>query len=181
MRRLLAALGVAAISILGSCADPLPSRPAASALDVVGVLLSVNEFDARTQYGLVDGTTWARPNDKFRILYDVPGENTLFVAGHDSQGEFVLLVGDQDGLPVDCTYALRFGGTDWGDAIESQGVLWRKTDDFTGLAGTPVGSGSAYPSNTGICLDGRAEATAVYLAEPPAGESDEAPPASAAS
>jgi hypothetical protein len=181
MKALLAALAVASIWTLAGCADALPRRPDASALDVVGRLLAVNESDTRTQYGLADGTTWARLNDTFRVLYDLPGENTLFVAGHDSQGEYVLLVGDQDGLPPGCAYALRYGGTDWGDAVEGQGVLWRKAVDFTPLEGAEVRPGSAYPSNAALCLNERAEVTSIYLAEPAPGESGQAPSASAAS
>ena len=166
------------VGAVAACGTAPLTRPPAAALDVVGPLQNVSEFESRTQYSLVDGTVWARPNDRFRVLYDMPGSNTLFVSGHDSQGEYVLLVGDQDGLPEGCVYALRYGGRDWGDSIESQGVMWTKAEDFVGLDGKPLTSGADYPTNAGFCLDQQARVTSVYLAEPP--EGSQAPAGSAA-
>jgi len=133
---------------------------------VIGPLLNVNEGDSRTMFSLADGTSWARDNDQFRTLYDLRGENTLFVAGHDNQGDYVLLVGDQDGLPEDCKYALRYGGRDWGDSIESQGLLWQKAPGFSQEEAV-VNSGEAYPENAGFCLDDQGRIASVYLARPP--------------
>jgi hypothetical protein len=69
------------------------------------------------------------------------GRNDLFVAGIDGQGEYVLLIGGQDGLPEDCPYALRHGGRDWGDAIEAQGLLWLKANGFKSLNGSSLAVG----------------------------------------
>jgi hypothetical protein len=130
--------------------------------------MSSSEGDERTTYSLVDGRTWVRPNDQFRILYELQSGATLFVAGSDNDGEYVLLIGGQDGLPAACRYALRYGGRDWGDSIESQNLLWEKAPAFVGLNGPDLQSGSAYPDNAGFCLNDKAQVTSVYLAEPSA-------------
>jgi hypothetical protein len=170
-------LALTVIVVSTACSTPVPVRPPPQALEVVAPLLSVSEFETRTMYSLTDGTSWTREKDQFRVLYDLPGVNTLFVAGRDAQGEYVLLVGDQDGLPDGCAYALRYGGRDWGDSIEAQGLLWPKAPGFDDSAAA-VQSGQAYPTNAGFCVDDQASVTSVYLAEPLDG-SGQAPAASA--
>lgn len=168
---------IIATAIVVGCGPELPVKPPPPVIDTIGVLAGLAEFDGRIRYSLADGRQWDRPKDQFRILYDMPGRDTLFVAGTDRIGAYVLLVGGQDGLPVGCRYALRYGGTDWGDSVASQGLLWPKADGLVPLPNGP-GSGSDYPSNAAYCLDDRGSVTSVYLAVPP-DDGDSAPVPSA--
>jgi len=174
--RILTVVPIATAIVVGCGVEP-PVKPPPPVIDTIGVLAGLAEFDGRVRYSLADGRQWDHPKDQFRILYDMPGRDTLFVAGTDSVGAYVLLVGSQDGLPVDCRYSLRYGGTDWGDSIASQGLLWPKADAFVPLPDRP-GSASDYPSNSALCLDDRGSVTSVYLAVPPEDE-DSAPVPSA--
>lgn len=176
VNRILTVATIVNVIVVGCGFEP-PVKPPPPVIETIGVLAGLAEFDGRVRYSLADGRQWDRPKDQFRILYDMPGRDTLFVAGADSVGAYVLLVGSQDGLPVDCRYALRYGGTDWGDSIASQGLLWPKADTFVPLPDGP-GSGSDYPSNAAFCLDDRGSVTSVYLAVPPEDE-DSAPVPSA--
>ena len=114
-----------------------------------------------------------RANDQFRLLYDMPGSRTLFVAGHDQQGTFVALVGSQDGLPVSCPFAVRYGGREWGDAIESQGVMWLKAAGLESEVATPA-TGSAYPDGTVLCLDEEARVKSLLLVSPQSSDQEPA-------
>ena len=159
------AVGLTLMAIAGACSVSLPVRPAAPSIEKIGIVTGVNAYTDRTTYTFADGSAWDRPNDQYRVIYDLMGRQTLFVAGTDQDGTYVLLVGSQDGLPVDCAYALRYGGRDWGDGVESQGLLWPKAAAFAGLAVQPT-VGTEYPGNAGFCLDDRGQVTSVYLAEP---------------
>ena len=113
----------------------------------------------------------------------MPGSRTLFVAGTDTEGTFVALVGSQDGLPDECPFAVRYGGREWVDAIESQGVLWQKAPGFErpgfeSEVNLPAG-GDPYPDNAVLCLDGDARVSRVMLARRPTddpGAGSAAPP-----
>ncbi len=159
------AVGLTLMAVVAACGVSLPVRPAAPMIDTIGVLSGINASTDRTTYTLADGRVWDRPNDQFRVAYDMPAAQTLFVAGADQDGTYVLLVGGQEGLPEDCPYALRYGGLDWGDAVESQGLLWPKAAGFTGIPDQPD-VGADYPGNAGFCLDDHGRVTSVYLAEP---------------
>lgn len=163
-------------SVLASCSSSTVTRPDFLEFQAVGVLGGIEEFETRTVYTLADGRKWDRPNDQFRVAYDMPAAQTLFVAGQDKDGAFVLLIGGQQGLPADCPYSLRYGGREWGDAIESQGFAWHKAGSFAGLADNPA-VGAEYPGNTLFCLDADAEVTAALQAIPDS--SDDAPQQSA--
>jgi hypothetical protein len=166
---------VLTIAIVAGCGG-IPVKPAPPNLDTVGPLAGVSEGAESITYTLADGTVWAQPRDQFRILYDMPSGPTLFVAGTDRHGRYVLLIGGQDGLPDECTYALRYGGTEWGDSIESQGLLWAKAKGFAPLPDGPT-SGGEYPGNAGFCLDDHGAVTSVYLATPTDEDSGPAPSA----
>ena len=159
------AAGLTLLAVAGACSVSLPVRPADQSIEKIGVVTGGTDSQDRTTYTFADGSAWDRPKDQYRVIYDLMGRQTLFVAGTDQDGTYVLLVGSQDGLPADCAYALRYGGREWGDAVESQGLLWPKAEAFTGLAVQP-GVGAEYPGNAGFCLDDRGQVTAVYLAEP---------------
>lgn len=166
--------------IVGACGQAVPTRPPGQQLDTVATLAGLSVSEDRAWYDLADGTTWSRPTDQFRVLYDMPSTTTLFVAGVDGKGEYVLLIGGQEGLPENCPYALRYGGREWGDAVEAQGLLWPKANGFTALNGSSPGVGEAYPGNAGFCLDDQARVTSVYVVAPPADSSTDQPASSAA-
>ena len=168
---ILAALVVSAIA--AGCGEA-PVRPQRPTVDMVGPLAGIQEGDDRITYSLQDGRQWVRGRDEFEVVYDFPSGPTLFVALPDPAGSYVLLVGGQDGLPADCSYALRYGGRDWGDLIESQGFLWPKADGFVPLPGGP-GNGTEYASNAGFCLDEHAAVTSVYTINPNDDNSGPAP------
>ena len=93
------------------------------------------------------------------------------MAGTDAEGSFVALVGSQDGLPDECPFAVRYGGREWVDSIESQGVVWQKAPGFErpgfeSEVNLPA-AGDPYPDNAILCLDGDARVTRVMLARPP--------------
>ncbi len=168
------AVGMAA----AACSPFATTRPSDQTFEEVGILSGLREGDARITYTLADGRVWDRPKDQFRIVYDMAGGGTLFVAGRDTEGPYVLLIGGQQGLPLDCPYSLRYGAREWGDAIESQGYLWRKADSFAVLTPSP-GVGAEYPGSAIVCLDAEANVTAVLQVTPPEG-SEPAPAGSAA-
>lgn len=142
------------------------SRPVAPTLDVAGELSTVHDAGATVTYFLKDGRTWSRPSAQFRVAYDMSSDRTLIVAGEDAQGSFVALIGSQPGLPADCVFALRYDGVDWGDSIESQGILWRKTPAFATLSG-PIAPGTSYPDSTIFCMSGTGEAMWAIQIHPP--------------
>lgn len=172
--QLLVVLAAIALAIAG-CGE-VPVRPEPPTVDMVGPLGSVREFDDRVTYDLQDGRQFARPKADYKLVYDMPSGPTLFVALSDPRGSYVLLVGGQEGLPAECQYSLRYGGTDWGDSIESQGFLWGKASDFIPLDGGP-GSGAEYSSSAGFCLDEDGRVQSVYVLSP--NDNNSAPAASA--
>jgi len=142
-------------------------KPSPPTLELAGELQTSHESDGSITYFLKDGRQWGKPTADFRIAYDMASDSTLLVAGSDSEGEFVALVGSQPGLPAGCTFALRYDGVDWGDSIESQGILWRKRSDFTAGQAAPT-DGQAYPNATVFCLDAMAQVVAAIQVDPPA-------------
>jgi hypothetical protein len=89
--------------VVAACGAAPPVRPVAPVFDTIAPLIGSTESEDRTTYSLADGRIWQRQNDQFRVIYDMPGEETLFVAGTDPEGAYVLLVGSQDGLPAECS------------------------------------------------------------------------------
>lgn len=169
MRISRSALLTLAVGIVATACSPLAAtRPDDQRFEAVGILSDLREGATRITYTLADGRVWDRPKDQFHIVYDLPSRETLFVAGQDKDGTYVLLIGGQQGLPADCPYSLRYGGREWGDAIESQGYLWHKADMFAVVTPSP-GVGADYPSNALLCLSADAEVTAVLRATPPDG------------
>lgn len=165
MRRTGALTLVASLAIAFVACGEVPVKPERPTVDMVGPLAGIQEGNKRITYTLEDGRQWVRARDEYEVVYDLPSGPTLFVALSNPAGTFVLLVGGQDGLPADCSYALRYGGREWGDSIESQGFLWPKADGFVPLPGGPA-SGGAYATNAGFCLDEQAAVTSVYIVTP---------------
>jgi hypothetical protein len=158
-------LAIVAVTALAAGCTSLvgPTRPAFPDFQTIGEVASVSEGAADTTYSLSNGQVWKRQNGQFRVAYDMSGDRTLFIAGQDQQGAYILLVGSQQGLPDDCTYALRYGGREWGDAVESQGFVWRKSGAFEVAPPMPA-LGGDYPGNTVFCLDEAAEVASFFEA-----------------
>jgi hypothetical protein len=131
-----------------ACGAPLPSRPSPIAIETIGLLADEQIYADHTVFILADGRRWERPNDEFRIAYQAPAGSTLFIAGTDSRGTYVLLVGGQDGLPAQCQHAIGYGGVDFGDGVAAEGFLWRKAPAYQGGA-----AGTVYRTTTRFCLD----------------------------
>lgn len=166
------------VGLVATGCSPLAAvRPDPQTFQTVGILSGIHEANETTTYLFADGRIWDRPKDQFRLVYDLPAGETLFVAGQDKTGTYVLLIGGQEGLSPDCPHALRYGAREWGDAIESQGYLWHKADSFAVLTPSP-GVGAEYPGSAIVCLDAEANVTAVLQLTPPEG-SEAAPVGSA--
>ena len=56
----------------------------------------------------------------------------------------------QDGLPESC-YVENEVGVDRGESVETRGVMWPKSPDFT--AAEVVAPNARYPAGTRFCLD----------------------------
>jgi hypothetical protein len=136
------------VAALAACGQQTPSRPSPIAIHTIGLLADEQVYKDHTVYVLADGRRWDRPNAAFRIAYQAQSDSTLFIAGEDGQGTYVLLVGGQDGLPADCKHAIGNGGVDFGDGIAAEGFLWRKAPTYQGAP-----SGTVYPSTIRFCLD----------------------------
>jgi hypothetical protein len=145
---------------------PAGVKPSPPTIEVAGELETSHESGGSITYFLKDGRQWSKPTADFRVAYDMASDRTLLVAGSDTKGEFVALVGSQPGLPAGCTFALRYDGVDWGDSIESQGLLWRKRPDFSAGQAAPT-AGQAYPNATVFCLDAMAQVQAAIQVGPP--------------
>jgi hypothetical protein len=168
-------LGVVIASLIAGCGGavrPTASRPALQAFDTVGLLAGVAEHADKVVYSLLDGRTWERPKDQFRVAYDLSSRSVLFLSATDADGTFVWLIGTPEGVPTDCKHVVRYGAREWGDAIESQGVLWPKAANFASTIPIPA-VGETYPSAAFLCLDDHAQATSVMQNVPPA---DSSPP-----
>ena len=162
--RALAAVIISAV-LAGGCGTPapIPTRPPFPNLETIGVLATQEIYADRRVFRLADGRVWGRSNEAFRIPYAQPAGSTLFVAGSDSLGTFVLLIGGQQGLPAECIHAIGYGGREWGDAIEAAGFLWRKSPVYSASA-LPVGS--EYGTTTRFCLDDSARVTSLVVIGP---------------
>jgi hypothetical protein len=142
---------------------PISTRPPLRDLETVGLLETEELYADHRVFRLKGGQVWDRPNDAFRVAYEQPAGSTLFVAGSDAEGTFVLLIGGQDGLPSTCEHAIGYGGRDWGNAIEAEGFLWTKSAAY---AGPDLPIGAELPSTVRVCLNERAHATAVVDIRP---------------
>jgi len=172
MKRQLCTLGAAAcILALASCgSEPdssshasqnTPTEPASPSIDTVGQLVGLREYGDRVVYQLDDGRV-EREKGYFRVAYDLTAGDTLVVAGSDGLGAFVALIGRPDGAPTGCEHVMRYGGREWGSAIESQGILWQKAPAFK--ADVPIPRvGEQYPASALLCLNDQARVVSVRL------------------
>jgi hypothetical protein len=161
--RIAAGLALVA-SVLVACqlrqADPI--RPSPQVIELVGVIKRTAVDETRTRFELEDGRIWQRPTAEFRVAYDRGGDGSLLVIGRDQEGTYVVIAGGIEGLPPECRWVVGPDGRDWGDSVESIGLLWPKSPRFLRLPST-IAVGEVYPSRTRFCLDeqGRTSNTAV--------------------
>jgi len=163
-----------ALLVASACQSLTPSsRPRSQVISTVGVVEDTEEHSDRLVIRLVGGQVWERPKDQFRIIYQAGSSPTLFVAGLDSKGTYVLLIGSLPGLPQECRYALGVSGRDWGDAVEAGGSLWPKAPNFRGS----VTVGMEYPKDVRFCLNDHAQVESAVVPSPSEG-TDSVPSAS---
>jgi hypothetical protein len=165
----LMAMGILLPLVLAGCgAAQTPNRkPAFPHVDDIGILWNVEERTDTITYVLSDGRRLERRKDAYRVAYDLASGATLVVSGTDERGPFIALVGSPDGAPADCEHMLRYGGRDWGDALEVSGILWRKAPTFKSLV-LIVTLGSSYPEDTIGCLNEDAQVVTLRSITPPA-------------
>ena len=141
---------------------------------MVGVVQSFEEYADRLIVRFVGGRVWERPKDQYRVT-TISGESPdLLVAGQDAEGTYVMLIGGLDWLPEACRFTIGHGGRDWGDAIETEGLLWPKSPLFPPSS---LSVGTGYPKEVGFCLDEQARVESFVSVRPP--QSDGAPVGSA--
>lgn len=151
---------LAVATLVVACGEAKPAqRPSPPALEAVGVVVDELYFDDRTVFKLVDGTVWERRNDQFRFRYQYSARSTLFVSGTDAEGTYVYLIGGSRDIPAECRHAIGWGGREWGDGIEVEGLLWMKAPAFS-TSVDPVPVGIEYPTTIRFCLDDRARVIA---------------------
>lgn len=155
-----------ALAAAGCGATPqLPANLATPS--TVGALTGLREDAVGVTYTLADGSKWTTANAPARVVYDFPGERTLFVAAAGAGREaLIALVGNQQGAPTECKYSLRYGGRNWGTGVEAAGILWPKSESFASSVADPS-IGGEYPSNTAFCLDDAGAIVTAYMAKPP--------------
>lgn len=151
-------------AVVAACGAPAPSAPRSISIQTVGLLADERVYADHTEYILADGRMWTRPNGEFRVAYQAPSGSTLFIAGTDDRGPYVILVGGQDGLPSECAHAIGYGGTDLGSGVAVEGFVWPKAPGFAGDA-----SPTSYPTTTRFCLDDQGRVAArVEITKPAA-------------
>jgi hypothetical protein len=153
--------------------SPSPSRPPPQTIETVGVVRSFEEGANGLVVQFVEGRVWERPKGQYRVSYDFGEVPQLLVAGQDDQGTYIMLIGGLPWLPEDCRFTIGRGGREWGDAIETEGLLWPKSPLFS-LSSLSVGT--EYPKDVQFCLDEQARIES-FVTRPQG--SDEAPVGSA--
>jgi hypothetical protein len=146
---------VAAV-LLAACSGPQGSPPAASTIDMIGLISDFRIHSDGVAVTLENGQTWEGLNGTYRTVMDWGAK--LLVVGHDAEGVWIATLGPQGGLPDSC-YFTPEPGTEWGDGIAIGGVLWPKASSFS--AETTPSVGSEYPGGTRFCLDGAGQVTSV--------------------
>lgn len=139
---------LAAAVLLIACAGPQASHPAASTIDVVGLISAQRIYADEVVFTLENGETWSGQTGTYRTVMDWGAK--LLVVGHDAEGQWIATLGPQGGLPESC-YFTPEPGTEWADGIAIAGVLWPKAAEFSPDATPAVGSD--YPAGTRFCLN----------------------------
>lgn len=140
---------------------PLDHVPGPSQIQVVGPIVGESTRDQVTEFEIADGLVVSVDLSKKRQVVPPGGSPALLVVGVDDRGEWVAVIGHQDGTPEGC-HVLNSVGYELGDSLAIAGVRWQKATDFT----TPIPApavGRPYPDGTRFCLNGVAEVDRVLL------------------
>lgn len=158
-RALLIAAFASAALLLGcsgwESATPAPSR---SDVLVVGTVQQASENGPISEFRLADGRTLSFDLSVVRPVHLGGGEPLLLVSGRDENGEWMALIGHQDGTPDGC-HVLNEAGFDFGASIAIAGVQWPKAPTFVWT--NAPGPGSLYPGGTRFCLDDTARVSQI--------------------
>lgn len=150
--------------------DAHPDAPWPPLLQTIGILAGLREDAGTFAYTLIDGRTWTRVKDQFRIRYDMASDRTLFVAGNDEQGSYVLLIGSQQGV-------CRIRVCTPSDTAGASGAIRSRAGDSCGararhsrvsIRASPSAR-SALSERCRACLDNAATVTGVLRATPEGG------------
>lgn len=139
---------LAAAAVLSACLGPQASRPPPSTIVAIGLIAEERENDGSLWFQLEDGQTWEATTGTYRRISD--WGMRLLVAGTDASGIWVATFGPQQGLPADCYFSPEVG-TEWGDGIAINGVVWPKAPSF--VADSTPSIGRDYPGGTRFCLN----------------------------
>ena len=164
-----------AVGLVATGCSPLAAtRPDAQTFQAVGILSGLSEL---TRGSPTPSKTAGRGTDRRTSSASFttcrPGRPCSSRA-RTRPARTSCSIGGQDGPPPDCPHSLRYGAREWGDAIESQGYLWHKADNFAVLTPSP-GVGAEYPGSAIVCLDAEANVTAVLRLTPPEGSEPRRP------
>ncbi len=154
-----------ACSLVSGCAPAaLPTAeptatPSLSRILTVGEVLTEQARAPSVSFGLADGRTVSFDLGSTRLIARGAGEPSLLVAGRDDTGEWLAVIGHQDGTPDDC-HVLNQPGYEMGTTIAIAGIRWTKAPALQAQGLTPA-RGAAYPDGTRFCLDSLARVTTV--------------------
>ena len=119
---------LAAAVLLIACAGPQASHPAASSIDVVGLISAQRIYADEVVFTLENGKTWSGQTGTYRTVMNWGAK--LLVVGHDAEGLWIATFGPQGGLPESC-YFTPEPGTEWADGFAIAGDLWAKAAEFS--------------------------------------------------
>lgn len=133
-------------------ATPTPTpTPGISEITAVGVVVEESDRAPITEFLLQDGRALSYDLSVVRVVERGGGEPRLLVAGRDSDGEWLAVVGHQDGTPPGC-HVLNQRGYELGPSIAIAGIRWPKAPTLSWPGQVPP-IGQPYPANARFCLD----------------------------
>lgn len=141
-----------------SLGESTPPQAASSTFDVVGVVTGHSVTSNRLIFDLEGGDTVEFDRDVVRVLFESGAAPRLLISGRDKSGDWLVVVGGQEGMPSDCS-VVNAAGIEWGKRIDLFGILWPKSDAFQVDMPLPA-LGSPYPDGTRFCLDASARVAA---------------------
>jgi hypothetical protein len=126
---------------------------------VPGTIVSEATRDSVTEFTLADGRVISVDFSTKRRVGPPGGGPSILVLGRDDRGEWVAVIGHQDGTPEGC-HVLNQVGYDLFDSIAIGGVRWRKAPGFHAAIRVPP-LGQPYDPGSRFCLDEKAQVTEV--------------------
>ena len=152
-------------SWVASCAPASTAAFEPAAIPPQSRLVSLGEIAAErhraqlAEFDLADGTRLSFDLHATRVIVRGGGRPALLVAGRDDAGEWLAILGHQDGTPDGC-HVLNQTGHELGSSIAIAGARWTKAPGLASAGGPPP-LGAAYPPGTRFCLDGSARVNAI--------------------